>query len=80
VVYIEVVMNEITFGKERYYQQGAMEVWCAEHIGRGGWTYSTPQTWEGMAGKIWVMFSMFGNTTFCFKEEKHLTFFLLRWS
>jgi hypothetical protein len=32
-----------------------------------------------MNGKIWVMHSMFGNTTFAFKDAKHLTMFLLRW-
>lgn len=73
-------MNEITFGKRRYHEQSAMECWCAEHIGKGGWTYDTPKTWEGMDGKIWVMHSMFGNTTFVFKNEKDLTFFMLMWA
>lgn len=70
----------ITFGKNLYYLNDAMEVWCAEHIGPGGWTYDTPKTWEGMGRKIWVMHSMFGNTTFVFKYPKHLTMFLLRWA
>jgi hypothetical protein len=69
----------ITFGKERYWQHPDMEQWCHEHVGTGGWSYQTPETWEGMNGKIWVMHSMFGNTTFAFKDAKHLTMFLLRW-
>ena len=74
-------MKEITFGKDRYYLNGAMETWCADHIGRGGWTFDSPKTWEGMKDDwVWVMHSMFGNTTFCFKEEKHFNWFVLRWS
>lgn len=72
-------MNEITFGKRRYHEIGAMEYWCAEHIGKGGWTYDTPKTWKGLDNKVWVMYSMFGNTTFAFKEAKDFTFFVLRW-
>lgn len=70
----------ITFSKNRYHENGAMERWCAEHIGKGGWTYDTPKSWEGMDGKVWVMHSMFGNTTFAFRDPKHLTMFLLRWT
>ena len=71
--------NWFTFGKDRYHLNGTMEKWCHENIGKGGWTYSTPKTWEGMEDKIWVMHSMFGNTTFDFKESRDLTMFLLRW-
>lgn len=73
-------INEITFGKDRYHEIGSMEYWCAKHIGKGGWTSDTPKTWEGMGGKIWIVHSMFGNTTFCFKNERDYTFFVLRWS
>ncbi len=73
-------MNFYTFGKDRYHLNGTMEQWCRENIGEGGWTYSNPKTWEGMGDKIWVMSSMFGNTKFSFKDPKHLTLFLLRWS
>lgn len=69
----------ITFGKDRYHQHPEMDQWCRDNIGEGGWTYETPKTWEGMNGKIWVMYSMFGNTTFAFKESKHLAWFMLRW-
>lgn len=70
----------ITFGKDRYHQNYEMESWCREHIGDGGWTYNSPATWAGMGNKIWVMHSMFGNTTFAFKESKDLTMFILRWA
>jgi hypothetical protein len=73
-------MNFYTFGKDRYHLNGEMEQWCRENIGQGGWSYANPKTWEGMNGKIWVMSSMFGNTKFSFKDPKHLTLFLLRWS
>ena len=70
----------ITFGKDRYHQHIEMEYWCEKNIGHGGWSYDTPTTWEGMDGKIWIIHSMFGNTTFTFKEAKHLTLFLLKWA
>jgi hypothetical protein len=71
--------NKITFDKDRYHQNPEMEQWCHANIGNGGWTYATPNTWEGMGGKIWGMHSMFGHTTFVFKDPKHLTLFLLKW-
>jgi hypothetical protein len=74
------VASWITFGKDRYHLNGEMEQWCKENIGEGGWSYANPKTWEGMHGKIWTMHSMFGNTTFAFKDSKHLTLFLLRWA
>ena len=77
---VEYCVSWITFDKERYHQHRDMEQWCHDHIGLGGWTYSTPETWDGMEGKIWIMHSMFGRTTFVFKEAKHLTWFILRWS
>lgn len=70
----------VTFSKERYHQHVEMEYWCEKNIGHGGWSYDTHATWEGMEGKIWIIHSMFGNTTFTFKEAKHLTLFLLRWA
>lgn len=72
---------EITFGKDRYHLNGAMETWCADHIGKGGWTYGSPVTWEGMKSDwVWVIYSMFGNTTFAFKEQKDYNWFVLRWA
>ena len=71
--------NWVTFGKDRYHQHPEMDQWCRDNIGVGKWVHDSPKTWEGMGSNIWVMHSMFGNTTFCFKEAKHLTWFLLRW-
>jgi hypothetical protein len=48
-----------------------MEQWCRENIGDGGW--------GGMDGEFWYVKSMFGNTTFTFRDPKHLTLFALRW-
>jgi hypothetical protein len=73
-------MNFFTFGKEHYHLNGAMEYWCAEHVGKGGWHYDTPKSWAGMGDKVWSISSMFGNTTFAFKDAKHLSMFILRWS
>lgn len=71
---------EITFGKDRYHQHGEMEEWCHTHIGKGGWLWGSPKTWEGLDDKIWIMHSTFGNTTFAFKDARHYTLFVLRWS
>jgi hypothetical protein len=79
MVLAKVVMNFFTFGKDKYHLHPEMEQWCHDNIGKGGWTYTTPKTWKGMGDKIWSIDSMFGNTTFAFKDPKHLTFFLLRW-
>lgn len=73
-------MNEITFGKDRYHLHLEMVEWCKDNIGPGQWTYSGLNTWKGMGDSIWIVYSMFGNTTFCFREEKHLALFILRWS
>jgi len=71
---------EITFGKDRYHQQEEMASWCRNNIGPGGWSYTSPKEWAGLQDKIWIMHSMFGNTTFAFKEPQHLTLFALRWA
>ena len=70
----------ITFGKDRYHQHLEMEKWCHDNVGHGGWTYATPETWEGMGDHVWAIESMFGNITFVFKDAKHLTLFILRWA
>lgn len=69
--------NFITFGKRRYHQHPEMEAWCAEKIGKGGWRYRLDQEWTT---DLWGVKSMFGHTTFSFKEPKHLTMFLLVWA
>jgi hypothetical protein len=69
----------VTFGQERYHLNSEMEKWCQNNIGEGGWTDDIPKIWKDVKGKVWVIYSMFGNTTFAFKESKHLSMFLLRW-
>ena len=53
-----------------------MEQWCLDHVGKGGWLYRFDQDDSDM----WGIKSMFGNTTFMFKEPKDYTMFILRWS
>jgi hypothetical protein len=73
-------MSWITFGKDRYHQHIEMENWCSNHFGPGNWI-SEPNVkdWTGMQVN-WTIHSMFGNTTFAFKEPKNLTMFLLVWA
>ena len=73
-------MNSITFGKDGYHLNGEMEQWCRDNIGPGMWTYSSAQEWAGMGDNLWTMHSIFGRTTFDFREEKHYHWFVLRWS
>jgi hypothetical protein len=73
-------MNSITFNNTQFHLNDVMAEWCSEYVGPGRWGYDTPKTWDGMDSKVWVMHSMFGNTTFAFKNEKDYTWFLLRWS
>jgi hypothetical protein len=69
----KIMPYRITFGKDRYHLNGEMEHWCKDNIG--------PGSWGGyFAGDVWSIDSMFGNTTFKFKEEKNYTWFVLRWS
>jgi hypothetical protein len=73
-------MNTITFGKEKYHLHQRMENWCTSHFGPGNWigAYS-PESWEGMQVN-WTINSMFGNTTFCFKNEEDYTWFVMQWA
>ena len=70
----------ITFDNTRYHLQSEMEKWCKENVGTGCWTFGKARTWEGMGDNLWTIDSMFGNTTFSFKDEKDYTWFVLRWS
>jgi hypothetical protein len=73
------MMSSITFNNTRFHLNGAMEEWCRDNIGSGGWTQMREVTDWTALGK-WRMHSMFGNTTFIFKDTKDYTMFLLRWS
>lgn len=73
------VKHIVRFGKSRYHQHMEMCAWCRLIIGEGKWLDGTPKTWAGI-NVNWCVDSMFGTTTFSFKDPKHLTMFLLRWS
>lgn len=70
-------IKEITFGKDRYHLHREMEAWCQDNVGEGGWN-SDRLVWD--EGRKWATSSMFGNTTFAFKNERDYIWFVLRWS
>jgi len=76
----EVVMNFITFNNTRFHLNSAMQEWCRENIGPGTWVGGRLKTWDDMEPNTWVIESVFGNTTFTFKDPEHLTLFLLVWA
>jgi len=65
----------ITFNNTRYHLNGAMEDWCSEHIGPGGWIPG----YAGHENDVWSIDSAFGNTTFRFKDTQDLAWFVLKW-
>jgi hypothetical protein len=72
-------MNYITFGKDQYHLHLDMYAWCEHQFGPGSWIGEQhPKDWEGMPD--WTIHSMFGNTTFAFKNERQYTWFILRWN
>jgi hypothetical protein len=64
--------NKIRFDKRRYHELGEMSQWCRENIGPGGYI-DEPEY-------LWTMTTMFGETDFIFKDEKHAEWFALRWA
>lgn len=64
-------MTVVGFNKRMYHLNGAMESWCKEHVGPGGWL-NAPED-------LWTISSVFGNTTFTFKYERDATLFALKW-
>ena len=78
MVYIEVAVMHITFNNSRYHEQNEMSQWCVEHFGEGKWIGEHyPKDWTELPN--WTIHSMFGNTTFAFKNKKHYNWFILRW-
>jgi len=65
-------VNQITFDNTRFHLNRDMEDWCNKHIGKGGWLREDDDMWN--------INSIFGNTTFKFKNEKDYTWFVLRWA
>lgn len=73
-------MSFVTFGKDRYHLNEAMQNWCSAKFGPGNWISEREvKDWTGMQVN-WTIHSMFGHTTFCFREAKDATMFILRWS
>ena len=62
---------EITFGRNYYHILHDIEDWCRKNIGPGGYLVNDLC--------VWKIDTMFGNSTFAFKHEKHYTWFILRW-
>jgi hypothetical protein len=67
--------TEVGFDKRQYHQQDEMIKWCRENIGPGGWEHTIDDV-EG----VWCVYSMFGNTWFKFREDKHAMLFKLKWA
>lgn len=63
----------IRFGKDKYHLHVNMEEWCAVHLGAGGWAYTL------LDNDVWCIQSMFGNTTFTFRNDADATMFRLVW-
>jgi len=70
---------QVTFNNTRYHLNNEMEQWCRDKVGPGKWIGGRLKTREGMDPNLWVMESMFGNTTFAFKDQRHYNWFILRW-
>jgi hypothetical protein len=73
-------MNYITFGKEKYHLHLEQQSWCEQYFGQGKWIGEREvKDWNEMQVS-WTIHSMFGNTTFSFKNPKDYIMFILRWS
>jgi len=67
-------ITSIRFGKEYYHKHREMINWCEKHCGEGGWGVSVKRDeWD------WSVDSMFGITTFFFRNESSLLMFTLKW-
>ena len=73
-------IHKITFGWDRYHQHGEMIEWCKENCGCGTWVYDSPQTWVGLETVNWTVHNWLSCITFSFRDSKHLSMFILRWS
>lgn len=64
-------MKKIVLGKDRYHQIGSMYTWCVENIGQGGYVNDSEF--------VWTVDTVFGTTTFTFKDSSDCSLFALRW-
>jgi len=67
-------MKRITFNKIRYHEQRDMIDWCVKSFGPGSVGHICRDN------EVWCFNTMFGNSNFCFKEDKDYNWFVLRWS
>jgi hypothetical protein len=67
------------FGKDRYHEINDIQMWCVQQFGEGKWI-GEPYPKDCTAMPNWTVHSMFGNTTFAFKDEKQYNWFILRWT
>jgi hypothetical protein len=72
-----ILTHEIKFGKEKYHLHKAMQQWCQEKIGHGGWNYPENVTDVNVR---WCMDGMFGNTFFYFRDPEDAIAFKLVWA
>jgi hypothetical protein len=72
-------VHQTTIGRGQYHQHQEMVDWCREHIGLGKWIEWNPNIWKEH-DLAWTIDASFGYTTFYFKEQEHLAWFLLRWA
>lgn len=62
-----------------------MKQWCLDNVGNGSNTSTEllPDNWippSSMHTDIqWLVAELFGHTTFAFKYEKHLNWFIMKW-
>lgn len=63
--------HEVFVSKRQYHMLHEMSSWCVTNVGSGGYVCDKHHTWN--------METMFGNTTFRFKNGQDATAFALRW-
>lgn len=62
----------IDFDKTRYHERDTMISWCRANVGQGGYIPHENNKWE--------IGTIFGNSTFRFRNEQDLVFFKLKWA
>jgi hypothetical protein len=61
--------HQVHLDKGRYHLIGEIKQWCLEHIGTGGF----------IQGGTWCVFTAFGKSSWCFKNQEDAALFTLRW-
>ena len=63
--------HSIDLDKTRYHEREDMIQWCRDNIGRGGYI---PHDYN-----VWEIDTIFGNSTFRFRNQQDAVLFALRW-